>query len=154
MIPDRIEAEYLEYWMDELKREIETADLTAGFEEAIAVVNDGLYQNFSLAVGPTGTSWPPHAPYTVQRYGPHPLLVLSGAMLAAATEVGASGNIHRVSDRSAESGIDATIIPYTFAQNFGWAHIPARPFFYAVDDVVDRATATFFSWAFEIIVSP
>jgi hypothetical protein len=154
-IPNEIPAEYLEYWMDELEREIETADLSSAFEEAIGILNDGVYSNFLLKVGSEGDAWPPHSPETVQRYGPHPLLVLSGAMLAASTEKGATGHIEEIGPRSAETGIDGDQIPYTFAQNFGYSegNIPQREFFYSVDDTDERAAETFFDWAFEIITS-
>lgn len=154
-IPKEIPAEYIEYWMDELDKEIENADLSTAFTEAIAILNDGVYENFILRVGSDGSPWPPHSPETVRRYGPHPLLVLSGTMIAAASESGSTGHIEEIGPRNAVTGIDGDQIPYTFAQNFGYSegNIPQREFFYSVDETDERASETFFDWAFEIITS-
>ena len=153
-ISDSFAADDIGSWMNELKDLLNNGDFQPAFEEAVAILNDGVYQNFTSAVGPDGASWPEHAPSTVARYGPHPLLVLSGAMIAAATDRGAAGHEEEYGPREASVGLSTDTIPYAAVHQFGFAarNIPPRPYWYTVDDVDERAAEVFFDWAWEIVV--
>lgn len=100
--------------------------------------------NFSRGGNAEG-AWPPHAPSTVKRYGPHPLLILSGDLRAAATEAGAPGAVEQLQARGLDLSIDLQRIPYARAQNLGFGHIPQREYHLAdeatVDDCEDLVSA-------------
>src|SRR5690606_23321317 len=99
-------------------------------------LRQGFDDNFQRGGNPEG-AWPPHAPTTVARYGPHPLLDLSGAMRAAATQSGARGAVEKIGDRGLDLSIDLSVIPYARRQNLG--DIGGRPIpqreFHLVDTV-------------------
>jgi hypothetical protein len=87
----------------------------------------GVQRNFDEQVDSSGQKWPPHAPYTVRLYGPHPLLILTGTMWVASTMSGVEGNYLDVQDRSIVTGVT---LPYAAKQQFGTALIPQREFYY------------------------
>jgi len=103
--------------------------------EAAPAFCDAIERNFAAAVDEGGMPWPAHAPLTVALYGPHPLLILSGKMLAAATEKAAPGHVERLADdgRTLEMGIDGGVIDYAWQHQRGTERIPRRQFIY-VDD--------------------
>ena len=153
-IPDNFDAEEIETVFDTLLDEMYNADLGEAFASIMPMINEALALNFSLAVGPDGSPWAPHAPSTVRRYGPHPLLILSGAMLAAVSDQGGSGHIEDILGREAKIGADGGTIPYLFTHEYGYGDIPARPFFYLVDATVESVEDAFFNSAYEIIIGP
>ncbi len=84
------------------------------------VIQEGLAENFSSESGADGTIWP-------DRKGEdelgHPILIETGALLAAATGTGA-GSIHRVANgRTLEVGVDKSTkiggVPGAGVHNFG-----------------------------------
>jgi len=101
--------------------------IASDMQDAITeAMYEGIQKNYDSASTAWGQPWAPHAPYTVRMYGPHPLLILTGRMLAASTSSGVQGNYLSVSDRSIVIGVD---LPYAANQQFGTDIIPARPFF-------------------------
>ena len=96
----------------------------------------GNYDRGGSALG----AWPPHAPATVARYGPHPLLILSGDMQAASVQQGAKGHIEQINDRQLTMGVDASTggIIYAMAQQFGHGRIPPRPFIVIGDEAIQQ----------------
>jgi phage gpG-like protein len=97
-------------------------------EACAGALAQGEERAFDSATDASGSPWPPHSPYTVRKYGPHPLLILSGAMKRAAT--GGAGNIAQLNGRSLAYGVDQTVIPYAPFQNRGTSRIPRRQFMY------------------------
>lgn len=85
-------------------------------------------RNYDESASADGAAWAPHAPMTIRMYGPHPILILSGAMEAASTMSGIGGNYLEVSDRSITTGVT---LPYAATHQYGDAsrNIPARPFY-------------------------
>lgn len=121
------------FTVDEFIAEMEQADrlthelpiASDNAELFTQIMYAGVQENYDRSSAADGAAWAPHAPSTVRRYGPHPLLILSGAMLAASTTTGVQGNYLSVSDRSITIGVDLIYAP---AQQFGTDKIPARPF--------------------------
>lgn len=116
----------------------ELAELPFGLdleEEVKAIVYGAIADNFIFTVGSSGSLWPEHSPVTVAMYGPHPLLILSGAMHQAATQSGAPGNFESVSARGIVFGVD---LIYAATQQFGDSrrNIPQREFFYLPDEAI------------------
>lgn len=72
--------------------------------------------------------WPEHSPATVARYGPHPLLILSGRMREATITKGAAGNVEEIGDREMALGVEGIV--YAPTQNWGdpSRNIPQREF--------------------------
>ncbi len=102
------------------------------------LIYDQVAENFFAESTAFGRGWAPHAPATIAKYGPHPLLVLSGYMFRAATESGAPGNYEEVTDRTISVGLSTEGNPenpsgynYSLVQQFGSldGRIPPRPFF-------------------------
>lgn len=116
------------------------AALDGSFAEPLALcadaIQDGFGANIVAARGPNGEAWPPHAPSTVARYGPHPLLQLSGKLREAAE--GGPGRIREITDMEAIVGVDGGAIPYAARQNYGGGIIPRREFIFAGPDVLDE----------------
>lgn len=122
--------------MDEANRMIDELPIARDRQEVIRdVVYADISSHFDEAANAWGDAWAPHAPSTVRRYGPHPLLILSGKMKTAATTQGAEGNYEDVEDRSITFGVD---IPYAQYHQFGTDNIPERSFF----DLSETAIAT------------
>lgn len=151
-IPSIISSDNIKEVFDEFRETMTKGDLSEAWKEVLPIVQSGLYDNFTSAADQDGTPWPPHAPETIRRYGVHPLLVLSGKLISAATENGASGNISDIQSREMEVGVSKSDVIYAGAQNFGYKRIPPRPYMYASDQTTEKAVNEFADWAFEIII--
>lgn len=81
---------------------------------------------FATAVDSQGNAWVPHAPSTVARYGPHPLLILYEAMYGSLTGQ-SEHHYESITENSLEWG---TTVVYAAAQNYGTERIPPREFMY------------------------
>lgn len=94
----------------------------------------GIRANFMDGSGPDGSPWPPHKPSTIRRHGPHPLLILSGALLASATSESGKGSFVEVTDNEITIGVK---LPYAKAQQFGRSEInlPPRPYYGIPDSI-------------------
>ncbi len=124
--------------LDEMDRIAQEAPIARDMQDQIAqIIYDGIALNFALSQDAWGNVWAPHAPLTIKMYGVHPLLILSSAMVTAATNTGAPGNVVEVQDRSFMVGVD---LPYAATQQFGdqSKNIPARPFFDPSDETIER----------------
>lgn len=132
-----------EYTVAEFASELESTVQTMGQwpiasdlqEQLTDVMYAGIRDNFLASQSAWMEPWKPHAPSTIRRYGPHPLLILTGSLLAAATNSGVEGNYLDVTDRSITIGVT---LPYAVAQQFGTDKIPARPFFDLPNDTIER----------------
>lgn len=103
------------------------------------IIRPKVADNFNQAATAGGTPWPPHAPSTVRRYGPHPLLILSGAMSEAAVTDGASGHVERISPDGLDFGVDLDTIPYARVHQEGYPekNIPQREYLAVGADELD-----------------
>ncbi len=129
--------------LDEFIEEMEKAEL---LHETLPIARDLAEQvtqiyyediaiNFALSSSADGQGWAPHAPSTISRYGPHPLLILTGALLEASTSSIAPGSYLEVSDRQIVIG--NTLI-YAATQQYGRDNIPARPYFDPSEESIER----------------
>ena len=133
--------------LDAILLKIEQQSFQPALDACVPVCNEGFKKNFDKTQGPPGV-WAPHSPYTIQKYGPHPLLILSGAMLASVTQSGAESRIESVGARDAEIG---TSLFYAGYQQFGTDKIPARRFLWLDAESVDSVVDAFAGSAFQII---
>lgn len=125
-----IDSTELDSWLNNLVHELETADYSTALEECKQPISQGLADIFTRQESAQGVAWPPHAPYTTKRYGPHPLLILSGTMLGAVTGDG-EGHIEQVQPRELTWGTD---LIYANTQNYGRDRIPPREFMYFTEE--------------------
>jgi hypothetical protein len=128
--------------------DFESVSVRDAFEAIKPDVREAFASNFANTRAPYGT-WPPHSPYTVARYGPHPLLILSGAMLASVTTSGASESIEETGDRYMVLGTGFFYAPY---QQFGTRKIPPRPFLWLTGDAADQISEKFLDACWTILV--
>lgn len=126
----------------------DSGEFEDALRETLPVFTDGFDQNFHRAEDSSGVPWPPR-----KDKKPHPLLVLSGALIESARDTGGAGNIHQVSGRLATLGIDGSVIPYAAAQNYGYEprNLPAREYLYAAEDTIQVAAEAFRPAASEAI---
>lgn len=123
----------------------ESGDVSFALRGTVPAFHNGFGGNFVRREDPQGITWAPHAPLTIRLYGIHPLLILSGAMMAAAADEGSPGNITRVADggRTLELGISGGEIPYAWQHQAGTDRIPRREFLYASEETVDNVVERF-----------
>lgn len=114
-------------------------DNTDALKYSANIVRRKVADNFNDAATAGGTKWPPHAPATVRRYGPHPLLILTGAMSEAATIDGASGHVERIEPDGLDFGVSLDVIPYARVHQEGWPekNIPQREYMAVSADELD-----------------
>jgi phage gpG-like protein len=129
--------------IDEFAASIERAPVTAhanqGLRNCIPIIREKIASNFDSAATAAGSAWPPHAASTVKRYGPHPLLNLTGKMKAATLDPGAN-HIEIVSDGHLSFGVsgDQPSHPWTHQEGSEKAHVPQREFVAIDEDTVDK----------------
>ncbi len=76
---------------------------------------------------------------------PHPLLVLSGRLKAAATQAGGGRTCPENDGRELAAGVEKSpSLPYTHVHQYGWPgrNIPARPFIDINEQTVDTCEGT------------
>lgn len=139
MMPKEFLASDAAQVFSEFGASLESEDLRPVFESMVDTVNDGIGDNFANARGPLG-SWPPHAELTIKLYGPHPLLILTGAMLASLTKRNTESRIEIFGDRSLEIGTD---LFYARVQQYGGGNIPARPYVWLAKPYIDELAEIF-----------
>jgi len=137
MLPHQIISDAAQATFEQFAQQVESHDWSDSWLAILPECYAGIDQNFDDTSGPDNRSWPPHAPFTVAKYGPHPLLVLSGKMRAAATGTG-EGAIVRVTGNSLQLGISLESVIYAGAQNFGYRNIPQREYLGIKEPVADR----------------
>lgn len=123
--------------------------LSEPLSECVRIVRAGFMENFQLKEGSDGRSWPAHAPSTVKRYGPHPLLILSDAMRSAVAGEAGPGSVFRDSFREFETGTD---LIYSRTHQEGRGNIPQREFLYASENVIDECHEEVADYLFEYIL--
>ena len=114
----------------------------AAFDEALRAVDviiaEGFQENFFNTTGPDGDFWQPRKDNL-----PHPLLIKTGKMFNAATNVGDPGHVFRHSGDIAEFGVSDAHVPYSKYHDRGTIKMVARPFAYATKQVQQRAFDAF-----------
>jgi len=130
---DTLAVDFVDYMRD-WASSLETMDHEPTFQSMLDPLHEGFTANFDNARAPYG-QWPPHSPYTILLHGPHPLLILTGAMKRSVTQSGSDGRIEEFTRDQAIIGTSLFYAPY---QQFGTAKIPARPFLWLEGSYVDR----------------
>lgn len=125
--------------------------LAEPLSECVRIVRAGFMENFALKEGSDGMVWPPHAPSTVRRYGPHPLLILSDAMRSAVAGEGGPGTVFRDSFREFETGTNL-IYARTHQEGDASRNIPQRDFLYASENVQDECHGEIEDFVFQFIL--
>ena len=109
--------------------------------ECLPTLHQGYEDNFIRAEDSDGVPWPPHAPATVARMGPHPLLIWHGPLIEAVRDTGNPGNITEIKDdgRTLETGVDTDVVEYAATHQYGEGdgRIPQREYLYANEQTVD-----------------
>jgi hypothetical protein len=149
MIPKRFRAEDAVQVLGQFADDLGSASLEQAFDGITPQFYGAIKDNFTKTRDSSSAIWPPHAPSTVQRYGPHPLLILSGRMLAASTQRGADGGRMEIGPRSMRAGVD---IEYAKYQQFGTSRIPAREFYYVHEENLESIRKPFEDLCFELLV--
>ena len=149
MIPKRFRAEDAVQVLGQFADDLGSASLEQAFDGITPQFYGAIKDNFTKTRDSSSAIWPPHAPYTVQRYGPHPLLILSGRMLAASTQRGADGGRMEIGPRSMRAGVD---IEYAKHHQFGTSRIPAREFYYVHEENLESIRKPFEDLCFELMV--
>lgn len=149
MIPKRFKAEDAVKVFGDFADAMESAPLDRVFNQIVPRIHDAIADNFIRTRNSSSQIWPPHAPATVARYGPHPLLILSGKMLRASTTRGAEGQTETIGPRDLRLGVT---IPYAKYQQFGTSRIPAREFYYVHEENLESIREPFEDLCFEFLV--
>ncbi len=137
----------LDSYLENVRERIERGPYTKPLQEAIELAHRRMEKTFTQATSPGGKPWPPHAETTVRLYGPHPLLILSGAMKAS-TVVGGPDHIERVEPFTAYTGTkDRKAI---FHQQ-GTKRMPQREFHGVDDETADKMAEALADFLTEMI---
>lgn len=133
---ENTEEEYLAHLERMATREYDWSPVLREYAEPI--IAEDILDHFAAQEGPYET-WASHAPATIDRYGAHSLLILSGILAAAATGTG-SGHITVVTPNSIEYGVDAGVILYAWAQQEGLEerNLPARPYMWLSEQAITQ----------------
>ena len=115
-------------------------DFAPVFDSLIDPVNESFGSNFDRRTGPDGTPWKEHAAYTIQRMGPHPLLMWTGAMIFSLESRSGANRIEQLTSSSLTIGTDLFYAPW---QQYGTGRIPARPFVWMIGSDVEAITELF-----------
>lgn len=125
-------------------------DLSDPLMDCRTAILAGIAENFAGSHSSTGYPWPKR-----KDKKPHPLLILTGELEAAAE--GGEGSITRVLDGvSLEIGVDGgggeSGRPWAALHQEGGARMPPRPFLGFSDDVQEQCEAVLAGWAIEEFV--
>ena len=105
---------------------------------------------FHRAQDAGGSAWPEHAPATVEQYGPHPLLILTTALMqSVTTDFGTGDSVIENSGRDLAWG---TALAYGGYNNYGTSRIPPREFLYWTEEGADAVVDTLGKWIDENIL--
>lgn len=127
----------LQSHLSEIAARFEHEPATEALRQAHPVVMEGIHANFDLASSPDGDPWPLR-----KDDKPHPLLIETGALLAAAT--GGTGSVHELSSRSLIVGVDKDGGPDSLhgaaVHQFGFPdkNIPQREYLGLNDEHLDK----------------
>ena len=97
------------------------------------LVREEFELHFQLSMGPRG-KWPPR-----KHYYPWPILIKTGRLREAATRPNTPGNINRVTEDTAEFGVDGSIVDYAAFHEYGTSKLPPRPWCWVPESRLDEA---------------
>lgn len=129
--------------LDDFMADFHGADLTDAFMAADREISGGFEENFYNTTDHEGAFWPPHAPATVAIHGVHPLLILTGKMFQAATNVDDPGHLRHIAGDEMTIGIKGTAVPYAIYHHTGTRRMPRRRVIYATPEAEQRARDAF-----------
>jgi phage gpG-like protein len=109
--------------LSKLPDNIAGANYAPALSDVALEVYVSVERNFSRQVDQDGVIWPPRKDNL-----PHPLLILTGAMLDAST--GGVGAKLDIEPNSLAMGVESGAIPYAAVHQFGFENIPRRQYFY------------------------
>jgi phage gpG-like protein len=144
-----IEVEQLPGVLDKLVRALE-GDMSEGLDLCRADIAGMFMDIFHRSQDSGGSAWPAHSPATVAKYGPHPLLILTTALMQSVTTDFGTGD-----SRIENSGRDlawGTNLEYGGYNNYGTSRIPAREWLYWTDEGADAVVETLGNWIDENIL--
>jgi phage gpG-like protein len=122
--------------------QLDSFDFAPVFSAMLETFHRGIESNFDNIRGP-GYTWPPHSPVTIAKHGPHPLLILTGAMKRSVTQSGAEGRIEEIMRNEATIGTSLFYAPYQQFGTTGPPKIPARRFLWLQSSFVDQLAEIF-----------
>lgn len=146
-----------EQWQRDLEKfshDFMNVDLLPAYRAVDKAVSTGFAQNFAAKVDEFGIAWKPHAPATIAMYGVHDLLILSGAMYAAATVQTNPGHVFRVDGNEVVIGVDGRVIPYAIVHHHGGGRVPRRRVIYVNSETLKSAFVAFRSVVEKLISAP
>ena len=144
-----IELEQLEGVLDGVVDKLD-GDMSEALDLCRADIAGMFMDIFHRAQDAGGTAWPEHAPETVRQYGPHPLLILTTALMqSVATDFGTGDSVIENQGRELAWG---TSLEYGGYNNYGTSRIPPREFLYWTDDGADAVVETLGKWVDENIL--
>lgn len=146
MLPRIIRAQDMPAVMAEWSQAIHAASYETALRECLPILHEDFEDHFLQATGYYG-SWAPR-----KDDKPHPLLILTGALIEAARDTGNPGNISTVGPRELETGVNVGVVKYAGFLQYGTQYMPPRPFIWASDAAIGRCLVAFGDAAFVIIV--
>jgi len=137
---EQIKADDMPEVMGQMAADLRDNPLTNTLEAVGELIQQGIAANFYKAEGPDGTRWAARKDDL-----PHPELIDTGALFAAATGEHTASILRVQHGRTLEVGLDKSVddggIKGAAVHNFGYPprKIPQREWLYATDDVLDEA---------------
>lgn len=122
--------------------QLESFDFSPVFSSMLETFHRGIESNFDNIRGP-GYTWPPHSPVTIAKHGPHPLLILTGAMKRSVTQTGSEGRIEEIMRDEMTIGTSLFYAPYQQFGTTGPPRIPVRRFLWLQGSYVDQLAEIF-----------
>lgn len=123
-------------------QQLQSFDFAPVFSEMLETFHRGIESNFDNTRGP-GYTWAPHSPVTIALHGPHPLLILTGAMKRSVTQTGAEGRIEDIMQNEMTIGTSLFYAPFQQFGTTGPPRIPARRFLWLQGSYVDELAEIF-----------
>lgn len=115
------------------------ADIDRIFWDLDKVVSEGFEDNFQAKVDEDGIPWAPHSPFTTKKYGPHPLLDLTGRMKRAAVSRGDSEHLAERMGETMRFGIKGSVWYAKFhSSKAPRKRLPRRNAIYANDQTIAK----------------
>jgi len=128
-------------WQNSLRRWLdvfEGSELVHSFEAVDLEISRGFEENFYNQLDDQGNAWPPRKDDL-----PHPLLIKTGLMFAAATNPEHPGHMASVNGETLTIGIYDDVVSYAKYHHTGTSRMPSRRVIYASETTVSRAFDAF-----------
>ena len=138
LVPLPIDIEHIDEHFAAVEQRFERPPAREALAQCREPLLAGVSDNFTRSQSPRGTPWPER-----KDNKPHPLLNLSGDLLAAATQTGAPGHVDHLDETSLTIGVDKGVIPYAGVHQFGYPekNIPQREYLGANKQTIQECGA-------------